>query len=749
MENREEFCTGIRILSPVTGKSIPLEQVDDPVFSQKVIGDGMAVIPSNGTIVSPVDAEVVSVAETKHAFGLKTEDGLELLIHVGLETVSLKGECFEVFVKPGDKVKAGQKLAKVDLEFLKEKNISAVTPVLVCGGMEGKSLNYGEGEMKAGESVLLTVLESCEQAGTQAEADNAGKSVNADKSENGDKAEAKASAKVSKKPAINFDFLQKLGKVLMTVIAVMPAAGLMISLGKLVQMAGADVSMIGTIGSTMENIGWAVINNLHILFAIAIGGSWAKERAGGAFAAIITFILINQITGSIFGVTSAMLSDADAVTHTLFGKEILVNGYFTSVLGAPALNMGVFVGIISGFAGGVIYNKYYNFRKLPDALAFFNGKRFVPMVCIAWSVVISLVLAVVWPVVQSGINAFGVWIANSSSTSPILAPFIYGTLERLLLPFGLHHMLTIPMNYTSFGGTYTIQTGINAGTQVFGQDPLWLAWATDLINFKNAGDMNSYVNLLTTVTPARFKVGQMIGATGLLLGIALAMYRRVDPDKRQNYRSMFVSTVLAVFLTGVTEPLEFMFMFCALPLYVVYAVLQGCAFAMAGVIHLRLHSFGNLEFLTRVPMSLKAGLAGDLVNFVICVLVFFVIGYFVAYFMIGKFGFATPGRLGNYTDENGDESADASASAGNSQSAGGNGSQAERIIVLLGGRENITLVDACMTRLRVTVKDPNKVADLPAWKAEGALGLLKKDNGIQAVYGPKADVLKSDINDIL
>ena len=345
---------------------------------------------------------------------------------------------------------------------------------------------------------------------------------------------------------INFDFLQKLGKVLMTVIAVMPAAGLMISLGKLVQMAGADASFLLTVGSTMENIGWAVINNLHILFAVAIGGSWAKERAGGAFAAVISFILINQITGSVFGVTADMLNDPAAVTHTLFGQEILVNGYFTSVLGAPALNMGVFVGIISGFAGGVIYNKYYNFRKLPDALAFFNGKRFVPMVCIAWSVVISLVLAVVWPAVQSGINAFGVWIASSSSTSPVLAPFVYGTLERLLLPFGLHHMLTIPMNYTSFGGTYTIATGINAGTQVFGQDPLWLAWVTDLINFKDAGDMAAYTNLLTTVTPARFKVGQMIGATGLLLGIALAMYRRVEPDKRQNYRSMFVSTVLAV-----------------------------------------------------------------------------------------------------------------------------------------------------------------------------------------------------------
>lgn len=260
---------------------------------------------------------------------------------------------------------------------------------------------------------------------------------------------ATTKAAPGKKGLINFDFLQKLGKVLMTVIAVMPAAGLMISLGKLVQMGGGDIAAVMTIGTTMENIGWAVINNLHILFAVAIGGSWAKERAGGAFAAVLAFALINVITGNIFGVTSAMLEDPNAVTHTLFGQEIAVNGYFTSVLGAPALNMGVFVGIIAGFVGGVAYNKYYNFRKLPDALAFFNGKRFVPMVVIAYSVVISIVLSLFWPVVQTGINNFGIWIANSSETSPVLAPFIYGTLERLLLPFGLHHMLTIPMNYTS------------------------------------------------------------------------------------------------------------------------------------------------------------------------------------------------------------------------------------------------------------------------------------------------------------
>lgn len=736
------------ILSPLTGKVMPLEDVPDPVFSQKIIGDGVAVFPSEGRIVSPVDGQVVSVADTGHAYGLKTEDGLEILIHVGLETVSLKGECFNVYVKPGDQVKAGDKLAEVDLGFLAEKNISPVTPVLICGGMEGKKLIKDGGEMaQAGKSVLLTVEEEAD-AEESSSKDGEGIAAKAEKETKSKEAEADV-AKVDtpkenrKKMSINFDFLQKLGKVLMAVIAVIPAAGLMISLGKIVQMAGADMSMIFTVGSTMESIGWAIINNLHILFAVAIGGSWAKERAGGAFAAVIAFILINVITGSVFGVTADMLSDPAAVTHTLFGKEILVNGYFTSVLGAPALNMGVFVGIISGFVGGIVYNKYYNYRKLPDALAFFNGKRFVPLVVILWSVIISAVLAVVWPAIQGGINAFGLWIAGSSSTSPILAPFIYGTLERLLLPFGLHHMLTIPMNYTSFGGTYEIMTGVNAGSKVFGQDPLWLAWANDLINYKNAGDMAAYTNLLTTVTPARFKVGQMIGATGLISGIALAMYKRVDPDKKEQYKSMFISTVLAVFLTGVTEPLEFMFMFCAIPLYLVYAVLQGCAFAMAGIIHLRLHSFGNLEFFTRIPMSIKAGLTGDLINFVICVVAFFVIGYVVAYFMIGKFHFATLGRLGNYTDDGAEEKKDQTEGKEKGDS------QAERIITLLGGRENIVLVDACMTRLRVTVKDVDKVADLPEWKAEGALGLLKKDNGIQAVYGPKADVLKSDINDVL
>ncbi len=242
----------------------------------------------------------------------------------------------------------------------------------------------------------------------------------------------------------------------MVVVAVMPAAGLMISLGKTIAMINPELGFLVTTGGVLEQIGWGVIVNLHILFALAIGGSWAKERAGGAFAAGLSFILINRITGVMFGVTGDMLKDPKAQVHTLLGGSIKVADYFTSVLESPALNMGVFVGIIAGFVGATAFNKYYNYRKLPDALSFFNGKRFVPFVVILRSVIVALVLSFLWPVVQTGINNFGIWIANSKSTAPILAPFAYGTLERLLLPFGLHHMLTIPINYTQLGGTYHV-----------------------------------------------------------------------------------------------------------------------------------------------------------------------------------------------------------------------------------------------------------------------------------------------------
>lgn len=544
------------------------------------------------------------------------------------------------------------------------------------------------------------------------------------------------------KKMLSFEFWQKFGKCLMVVIAVMPAAGLMVSIGNSLPLI-SDAEWLARVGNIIAQIGWGIIGNLHLLFALAIGGSWANERAGGAFAAGLAFILINLITGNFFGVKLEMLADPNAHVSTVFAGEIPVAHYFVNILGQPALNMGVFVGIIAGFVGATTFNSYYNFRKLPEVLTFFNGKRFVPFVVIYRSVLVAIILSLFWPLVQTGINHFGQWIANSQNSAPILAPFIYGTLERLLLPFGLHHMLTIPMNYTSLGGTYEFLTGAQQGKQVFGQDPLWLAWVTDLINLKDAGNLTQYNELLSTVTPARFKVGQMIGSSGILMGLTLAMYINVDEDKKKLYKGIFLSSALAVFLTGVTEPIEYMFMFVALPLYIVYALVQGCAFAMADIVDLRVHSFGNIEFLTRTPMAIKAGIGMDVINFIWVSILFAVAMFFIANFMIKKFNLATAGRNGNYDAKSSDEA------SSNEPKVADASAQVIQIINLLGGRNNIADVDACMTRLRITVHNPDLVGDEASWKQAGAMGFIVKGSGIQAIYGPKADVLKSDIQDVL
>ena len=531
---------------------------------------------------------------------------------------------------------------------------------------------------------------------------------------------------------LSFDFWQRFGKSLIVVIAVMPAAGIMISLGKVLAMYAGGVGVIETLASIMENIGWGIIVNLHLLFAIAIGGSWAKERAGGAFAAIIAFILINRITGVIFGVNNSMLLDVNARVLNLFGHELPVSQFFTSVLGAPALNMGVFIGIISGYLGANLYNRYYNFSRLPEALAFFNGKRFVPFVVIFYSVILALGLSIVWPFVQELLNGFGRWIAASKDTSPIIAPFIYGTLERLLLPFGLHHTLTIPMNYTELGGVYHLLSGAGSGSSVYGQDPLWLAWVSDLNNLKLT-EPATYQHLLETVHPARFKVGQVIIGASSLIGIGLAMYQSVDKEKQKQYKPMFLSACLAVLLTGVTEPIEFMFMFVAPLLYLAHALLTGFAFALADIFDLRVHAFGLIELFTRIPMMISAGIGGDLVNFFLVCIVFFGINYGLFRFLIIQFNLPTPGRAGNYIDEKSEEITQ--------------GEKIDIIIKNLGGHSNITEIDACMTRLRITVKDPSLVAQYSEWKLTGALGLLVKDQGIQAIYGPGVDNIKSCLID--
>lgn len=550
--------------------------------------------------------------------------------------------------------------------------------------------------------------------------------------------------KIKNLPIFSFDFWQKFGKALMVVVAVMPAAGIMISLGKAIDMV-SSIELMQTIARIMEEIGWAVIGNLHILFAVAIGGAWAKEKAGGAFAALMAFIFINRITGAVFGVNLDMLADENATIETLTGNTLVVSDYFISVLGAPALNMGVFVGIISGFLGATLFNRFQSFDKLPDALAFFNGKRFVPFTVIGASVIVSVILSLTWPPIQTTLNNFGEWIATSRDTAPFIAPFVFGMVERLMLPFGLHHMLTVPINYTELGGTYLIQTGQNIGSMVAGQDPLWLAWATDLYNASSQGNTELYNQLKEEITPARFKAGQVVTSTAALTGIAYAMYRNVDSDRKTKYKSIFLSAGLAVFLTGVTEPIEFMFMFAAPVLYLIYAVMTGFAFAMVDLIDLRVHSFGMIELITRTPLMINAGLVRDLVNFIFVCILFFGLNFAIANFMIRKFKLPTPGRKGNYIDNENEETEAAATTEGEEDK----NSQASQVIQLLGGKDNIVEVDACMTRLRVTVNDLEAVAEEMDWKRNGAMGLITKGKGVQAIYGPKADVLKSQINDHL
>lgn len=538
--------------------------------------------------------------------------------------------------------------------------------------------------------------------------------------------------KTKKERIFDFDFWQRFGKTLMVVIAVMPAAGLMISIGKVIAMS-VETGMFHTLAATIENIGWAIITNLHLLFAVAIGGSWAYDRAGGAFAAALAFILINRITGSLFGIDAAMLADDAAKTRMFFGlgKEIAVSGYFTSVLEAPALNMGVFSGMISGFLGANIYNKYHDFDGLPESLSFFNGKRFVPFVVIAQSFVLAVLLGIFWPIVQTGINRFGMWIATSQDSAPFFAPFIFGTMERLLIPFGLHHMLTIPINYTAMGGQYEILTGAQAGAVVFGQDPLWLAWVSDLANLKTSGDMQTYQMLLDTIHPARFKVGQMIGSTGILMGLTYAMYQHVDKKHIDAYKPMYFSAAIAVFLTGVTEPIEFMFMFTAPLLYFAYAIVQGLAFAMADLLPLRVHSFGFIELLTRVPLIVKAGITKDFIYFLLVSLFFAVMMYLIARFLIEKKQLATPGRF--VEEDKVFEKMDIR-------------DHIEEVIEGLGGKENIVHVDACMTRLRVKVKDEGQVWTENSWKQIGAVGLVQKNTSIQVIIGPNADFVKNEVS---
>ena len=536
------------------------------------------------------------------------------------------------------------------------------------------------------------------------------------------------------KKLFNFEFWQKFGKALMVVVAVMPAAGLMISIGKTIPLINQDLGFLVTTGSVVESIGWAIIGNLHLLFALAIGGSWAKDKAGGAFAAGISFVLINRITGALFGVTSDMLANEEAYTHTLFGTKIMVKGFFTSVLEAPALNMGVFVGIIAGFVGAMAFNKYYNYRKLPEALSFFNGKRFVPFVVILWSVMVSLGLAIIWPVIQSGINNFGLWIAQSQDSAPILAPFLYGTLERLLIPTGLHHLVYTPFLYTSLGGIQEV------GGQIFE--------GARNIYFAEIADPSVSVLSPSVIWDAR-GISKMFG----LIGACLAMYHTASPENKNKAKAILIPAVVTSFVAGVTEPIEFSFMFVAPLLFIVHAALSGLSMVMLNLLSVRaIGPNGFIDFLLyNVPLGIeKTGWP----MYILVGLVFFAIYYVTFRFLITKFKFKTIGREDTgqetklYSKKEYNESKAAKPASGGAENQGDTG-LASTIVAALGGPDNIDTVTNCYTRLRLTLHNPGIVDEQSLKNDTGASGVIIKDHNVHVVYGLQVSSVRKAVDHYL
>ncbi len=536
------------------------------------------------------------------------------------------------------------------------------------------------------------------------------------------------------KEKFGFDFWQRFAKALMVVVAVMPAAGIAIGLGKLFTTLFAEIKILSITGNIVESMGWVIIVNLPALFAVAIGGTWAKEKAGGAFAAFLAYLVMNQTIGT-FSAGMLGISTGELLTDANKYKDL-----FTTSLGFTTLQLGAIGGIACGFLGANLYNKYNAFDKLPNALSFFNGKRFVPIITLFWAAVLGVLAVFAWPPIQTLINKMGLIIANPDSALAPIAPFIYGTLERLLLPFGLHHMITIPINYSEVGGTYK---SIFDGTIGAGQDLAFRVWVSDMI--KAAGDQNLQAQIMDSYVPGRFKVGQIITGLGSLIGAAFAMLHVIPKEKRFKYTSMFFGAMGATFVAGVTEPIEFMFMFISPLLLGIHALLTGIAFmlpdmlmALFGQPVMNVHSFGLIEFILNgvVQVGFLSGHHMQWINVLLASGVFGLIYYVVFKYVIIKFNIMTPGRIDE--EETEEYSKEKPVFQGEEKPL--------RVIEALGGLDNLSEVDACMTRLRVTVKDHEKVGSDSHFKALGAAGIIKKEKGIQIIFGPEADVLKSKIN---
>ena len=523
-----------------------------------------------------------------------------------------------------------------------------------------------------------------------------------------------------------FGVLQRVGRSFMLPIALLPVAGLLLGIGSsftnetMLAAYGLNSvihpgTLIYTILDVMSQTGSAVFNNLALLFAMGVAiGMARKEKAVAALSGAVAYIIMNTAI-------QAMINAAG-------GVEAMPANSTTTMLGITTLQMGVFGGIVVGLGVAALHNKFYKIE-LPQVLAFFGGTRFVPIVSSIVYLVVGIAMFYIWPVVQSGIAALGALVLASGYAGT----FIYGLLERALIPFGLHHVFYMPFWQTAVGGTAIID-----GVTVTGAQNIFFA------------ELASKSTTVFSVSATRFMAGKFPFMMFGLPGAALAMYQCAKPEKKKVAGGLLLSAALTAFLTGITEPLEFTFIFVALPMYAVHCVLAGLSFMLMHILNVGVGMTFSGGLIDLVLFGVMQGNAKTHWVWVVVVgAVYFVLYYIIFRFMISKFDYKTPGRddaeevkLYTRADVN------ARSAASGSTAPAGDDPVSALIVEGLGGADNLSDVDCCATRLRCTVKDVALVKQ-DVLKASGASGVICKGDGVQVVYGPKVAVIKAKLEDYL
>ena len=523
-----------------------------------------------------------------------------------------------------------------------------------------------------------------------------------------------------------FGVLQRVGRSFMLPIALLPVAGLLLGIGSsftnetMLAAYGLNSvihpgTLIYTILDVMSQTGSAVFNNLALLFAMGVAiGMARKEKEVAALSGAVAYIIMNTAI-------QAMINAAG-------GVEAMPANSTTTMLGITTLQMGVFGGIVVGLGVAALHNKFYKIE-LPQVLAFFGGTRFVPIISSIVYLVVGIAMFYIWPVVQSGIAALGALVLASGYAGT----FIYGLLERALIPFGLHHVFYMPFWQTAVGGTAIID-----GVTVTGAQNIFFA------------ELASKSTTVFSVSATRFMAGKFPFMMFGLPGAALAMYHCAKPEKKKAAGGLLLSAALTAFLTGITEPLEFTFIFVALPMYAVHCVLAGLSFMLMHILNVGVGMTFSGGLIDLVLFGAMQGNAKTHWIWVVVVgAVYFVLYYLIFRFMISKFDYKTPGRddaeevkLYTRADVN------ARSAASGSNAPAGDDPVSALIVEGLGGTDNLSDVDCCATRLRCTVKDAALVRQ-DVLKASGASGVICKGNGVQVVYGPKVAVIKAKLEDYL